>query len=188
MWQAYIFCAIVMLGMKIPSAQLPLLTTERPWRVVCDGVVHSWRGHVRTDAFLLQARGLHVFVLAAHVHLRRGGWWAAPRPQGACCIPCATRSTTDTQLQTAGNLSSLFDIGGVLGGVAIGYLADTSGASALVSWGFVLSSVPVLYMYRTYGHTSMSINVVLMMLSGFFVNGPYALITTAVSADLVRWC
>lgn len=70
--------------------------------------------------------------------------------------------------------------------MAIGYLADTSGASALVSWGFVLTSVPVLYMYRTYGHISMSINVVLMMLSGFFVNGPYALITTAVSADLVR--
>lgn len=95
-------------------------------------------------------------------------------------------TTINSPLQTAGNLSSLFDIGGVLGGVAIGYLADTSGASALVSWGFVLSSVPVLYMYRTYGHISMSINVVLMMLSGFFVNGPYALITTAVSADLVR--
>lgn len=87
--------------------------------------------------------------------------------------------------KTAGNLSSLFDIGGVLGGVAIGYLADTSGASALVSWGFVLASVPVLYMYRTYGHISMTINVILMMSSGFFVNGPYALITTAVSADLV---
>lgn len=33
-------------------------------------------------------------------------------------------------------------------------------------------------------HRSFSINVVLMMISGFFVNGPYALITTAVSADL----
>jgi MFS family permease len=35
-----------------------------------------------------------------------------------------------------------------------------------------------------YGHVSFNINIVLMMLSGFFVNGPYALITTAVSADL----
>lgn len=32
--------------------------------------------------------------------------------------------------------------------------------------------------------SSFSANVILMMLSGFFVNGPYALITTAVSADL----
>lgn len=86
--------------------------------------------------------------------------------------------------KTAGNLSILFDVGGVLGGATIGYLADVSGASALVSWGFVLMSVPVLYLYRTYGHIAMSINVSLMMLSGFFVNGPYALITTAVSADL----
>jgi OPA family glycerol-3-phosphate transporter-like MFS transporter 1/2 len=39
-------------------------------------------------------------------------------------------------------------------------------------------------MCRTYGHISFNINIVLMMLSGFFVNGPYALITTAVSADL----
>lgn len=73
-----------------------------------------------------------------------------------------------------------------MGGAVIGYLADTTGASALVSWGFVLSSVPVLYLYRTYGHLAMSVNVLLMMTSGFFVNGPYALITTAVSADLVR--
>jgi len=35
-----------------------------------------------------------------------------------------------------------------------------------------------------HGRRSFSINVVLMMLGGFFVNGPYALITTAVSADL----
>ena len=31
---------------------------------------------------------------------------------------------------------------------------------------------------------SLAFNIVLMMMSGFFVNGPYALITTAVSADL----
>lgn len=30
----------------------------------------------------------------------------------------------------------------------------------------------------------MAVNIVLMMIAGLFVNGPYALITTAVSADL----
>ncbi|GFH19154.1 glycerol-3-phosphate permease-like protein [Haematococcus lacustris] len=77
----------------------------------------------------------------------------------------------------AGDLSVLFDVGGVAGGVLAGHLSDKSGASALVSVSFMLVAVPFLYMYRTFGH-------ILMMLSGFCVNGPYALITTAVSADL----
>jgi hypothetical protein len=69
-------------------------------------------------------------------------------------------------------------------GVLAGHLSDKSGASAIVATSFTLLSVPFLYLYRTIGHTSMAANVALMMLTGFFVNGPYALITTAVSADL----
>lgn len=84
----------------------------------------------------------------------------------------------------AGDLSVLFDVGGVAGGILAGHLSDKSGASALVATSFTLASVPFLYMYRVYGHISFSLNIALMMLSGFFVNGPYALITTAVSADL----
>eukprot|EP00192_Tetraselmis_astigmatica_P004843 CAMPEP_0117667832 /NCGR_PEP_ID=MMETSP0804-20121206/11195_1 /TAXON_ID=1074897 /ORGANISM="Tetraselmis astigmatica, Strain CCMP880" /LENGTH=482 /DNA_ID=CAMNT_0005475621 /DNA_START=282 /DNA_END=1730 /DNA_ORIENTATION=+ len=84
----------------------------------------------------------------------------------------------------AGALSVLFDVGGVFGGIMAGFLSDFLGASAIVASGFVYCTIPVLYMYRTYGHLSMALNVALMMLSGFFVNGPYALITTAVSADL----
>ncbi|KAK2975828.1 hypothetical protein RJ640_022845 [Escallonia rubra] len=38
--------------------------------------------------------------------------------------------------------------------------------------------------YRNYGHMSMTVNIVLMLVTGVFVNGPYALITTAVSTDL----
>ncbi|KAG1658428.1 hypothetical protein FOA52_009610 [Chlamydomonas sp. UWO 241] len=84
----------------------------------------------------------------------------------------------------AGDLSVLFDIGGVAGGVLAGHLSDKSGSSAIVATGFTLSCVPCLWLYRTYGHVSFSANILLMMASGFFVNGPYALITTAVSADL----
>jgi OPA family glycerol-3-phosphate transporter-like MFS transporter 1/2 len=84
----------------------------------------------------------------------------------------------------AGDLSILFDIGGVAGGVMAGHLSDKTGASALVATSFTILSVPFLWMYRKYGHVSFSINIALMMLSGFCVNGPYALITTAVSADL----
>mmetsp|Transcript_15883 Transcript_15883/g.47023 ORF Transcript_15883/g.47023 Transcript_15883/m.47023 type:complete len:501 (-) Transcript_15883:936-2438(-) len=84
----------------------------------------------------------------------------------------------------AGDLSVLFDIGGVAGGVMAGHLSDKSGASALVATSFTLTSVPFLWLYRTYGHVSFGHNILLMMALGFCVNGPYALITTAVSADL----
>lgn len=84
----------------------------------------------------------------------------------------------------AGDLSTLFDVGGVAGGIMAGHLSDKSGCSALVATGFTVASVPFLYMYRYYGAVSFGLNVSLMMATGFFVNGPYALITTAVSADL----
>lgn len=84
----------------------------------------------------------------------------------------------------AGQLSILFDVGGVLGGVAAGHLSDASGASALVSAVFVFLAIPFLYLYRAFGEVSFAVNIALMMTAGFFVNGPYALITTAVSADL----
>lgn len=84
----------------------------------------------------------------------------------------------------AGNLSILFDVGGVLGGIVAGFLSDTTSSPAVVSCSFVYLAIPVLYMYRAYGEVSFLFNVCLMMVAGFFVNGPYALITTAVSADL----
>jgi OPA family glycerol-3-phosphate transporter-like MFS transporter 1/2 len=84
----------------------------------------------------------------------------------------------------AGRLSTLFDIGGVAGGILAGYVSDRFNARSLTSAGFVYLSIPVLYCYREYGGSSMTANVVLMTLAGALVNGPYALITTAVSADL----
>lgn len=54
----------------------------------------------------------------------------------------------------------------------------------MVSSSFLLLSVPALYCYSHYGHLDFTYNILLMMTGGFFVNGPYALITTAVSADL----
>mmetsp|Transcript_41120 Transcript_41120/g.101430 ORF Transcript_41120/g.101430 Transcript_41120/m.101430 type:complete len:489 (+) Transcript_41120:164-1630(+) len=84
----------------------------------------------------------------------------------------------------AGELSTLFDIGGVAGGILAGYVSDRFNARSLTSAGFVYLSIPVLWMYREYGSSSMTANIALMMLAGMLVNGPYALITTAVSADL----
>ena len=87
-------------------------------------------------------------------------------------------------MQAAGNLSILFDVGGVAGGALAGALSDKCGAAASVSAGLVFASLPAMFLYRAYGHLSLGWNLFLMATAGCFVNGPYALITTAVSADL----
>ncbi|VYS59639.1 unnamed protein product [Arabidopsis thaliana] len=86
--------------------------------------------------------------------------------------------------ETAGNLSTMFDVGGVVGGIMAGYISDRIGARAITAASFMYCSIPALFFYRSYGHVSLLANASLMFLTGMLVNGPYALITTAVSADL----
>lgn len=86
--------------------------------------------------------------------------------------------------EAAGNLSTLFDIGGVLGGILAGHISDCLNARAITAACFMYGAIPALFLYRSYGHISLTLNIVLMLITGMFVNGPYALITTAVSADL----
>ncbi|PIK50342.1 putative sugar phosphate exchanger 2 [Apostichopus japonicus] len=84
----------------------------------------------------------------------------------------------------AAYLSTLFDIGGIFGGILAGYLADVTGSSGIISFLTLCLAAPVVFLYNFFGRTSYIVNIVLMVITGFFVNGPYALITTAVSADL----
>ncbi|EPS71682.1 hypothetical protein M569_03074, partial [Genlisea aurea] len=86
--------------------------------------------------------------------------------------------------EDAGNLSTMFDVGGVVGGILAGHISDRIGARATTAASFMYCAIPALYFYRSYGQISMTLNVILMLITGVFVNGPYALITTAVSADL----
>ncbi|KAJ6426819.1 hypothetical protein OIU84_022416 [Salix udensis] len=85
---------------------------------------------------------------------------------------------------TAGNLSTLFDVGGVVGGILAGHISDRLDARAITAASFMYCSIPALFFYRSYGHLSLGVNIAFMLLTGMLVNGPYALITTAVSADL----
>ncbi|KAE8022366.1 hypothetical protein FH972_008169 [Carpinus fangiana] len=85
---------------------------------------------------------------------------------------------------SAGNLSTLFDVGGVVGGILAGHISDRLNARAITAASFMYCAIPALFFYRSYGHVSLTINIILMFITGMFVNGPYALITTAVSADL----
>ncbi|XP_075642792.1 putative glycerol-3-phosphate transporter 4 [Castanea sativa] len=87
-------------------------------------------------------------------------------------------------VKSAGNLSTLFDVGGVVGGILAGYMSDKLNARATTAASFMYAAIPSMLLYRTYGSVSKTVNIVLMMTAGLFINGPYALITTAVSADL----
>ena len=78
----------------------------------------------------------------------------------------------------------MFDVGGVVGGILAGHISDRLNARAITAASFMYCAIPALFFYRSYGHISLMINIILMFITGMFVNGPYALITTAVSADL----
>lgn len=87
-------------------------------------------------------------------------------------------------VKSAGNLSTLFDVGGIIGGILAGYISDKLRARATTAASFMCTSIPAMLLYRRYGSISKFSNIALMMIVGLLVNGPYALITTAVSADL----
>lgn len=48
----------------------------------------------------------------------------------------------------------------------------------------IISFIPQLFLYQMWGASSYALNVTLLVIAGILVNGPYALITTAVSAEL----
>lgn len=88
--------------------------------------------------------------------------------------------------EKAGYLSSFFDVGGIVGGVIAGWLSDRLGKRGIVNSAFLVFAIPMLGIFRiaTADSPGDVTCILLMLILGFFVNGPYALITTAVSADL----
>uniref|UniRef100_A0A673IJJ6 Glucose-6-phosphate exchanger SLC37A2 n=1 Tax=Sinocyclocheilus rhinocerous TaxID=307959 RepID=A0A673IJJ6_9TELE len=75
----------------------------------------------------------------------------------------------------AGDLSTLFDVGGIVGGILAGLISDYSGGRATTC---CQNNMSLLCLYLLLGPAGM------LLWCGALVNGPYALITTAVSADL----
>ncbi|KAF8567972.1 hypothetical protein P879_08431 [Paragonimus westermani] len=84
----------------------------------------------------------------------------------------------------AADLSAIFDLGGIAGGILAGVISDRTAASATVCSVMLILGVPMLYIFHLYGVTSVVNCIGLLIPLGLLVNGPYALITTAVSADL----
>ncbi|XP_076233533.1 major facilitator superfamily transporter 16 isoform X2 [Calliopsis andreniformis] len=99
-------------------------------------------------------------------------------------LPLYIAASTTYSATLSADLSVLFDVGGIAGAILAGILSDYSGMSAVtcaVMFGF---AVPALFIYDNIGSDKLGTNIVLLLIVGLLVNGPYALITTAVSAEL----
>jgi OPA family glycerol-3-phosphate transporter-like MFS transporter 1/2 len=117
-------------------------------------------------------------------------------------LPNYINSTSGIDAKESANLSTFFDIGGIVGGILAGLLSDRSGMSATTCAGLLLAAIPTLFMYQhlvTAGCPLTTVaaaagtpvmdnclvaNMLVLAVTGALVNGPYALITTAVSAEL----
>ncbi|NXP77376.1 G6PT3 protein, partial [Ramphastos sulfuratus] len=84
----------------------------------------------------------------------------------------------------AGDLSTLFDVGGILGGIFAGLISDYAGGRATTCCVMLVVAAPMLFLYNHIGQNGIGTSIAMLVVCGALVNGPYALITTAVSADL----
>lgn len=94
-----------------------------------------------------------------------------------------TQSTLNNS-QDSAYLSVPFDLGGIIGAIIAGYLSDKFKKSALTCTVMLILAIPAMIIYEKFAALSNLYNVVLQLLTGALVTGPYSLITTAVSTDL----
>ncbi|XP_022790389.1 putative glycerol-3-phosphate transporter 1 [Stylophora pistillata] len=87
-------------------------------------------------------------------------------------------------VSSSAEFSAFFDVGGMIGGILAGYISDRTGCSGIVVAVMLFCAGPVLSIYRFLANVTMTANIGLMIITGILVNGPYSLITTAVSANL----
>ncbi|MED6263934.1 hypothetical protein CHARACLAT_009687 [Characodon lateralis] len=99
-------------------------------------------------------------------------------------LPLYISNVAHFQAKEAGDMSTLFDAGGILGGIMAGLVSDFTGGRASTCCVMLIAAAPMLFLYNYIGQRSLGITVGMLLLCGGLVNGPYALITTAVSADL----
>nr|CAB3266253.1 sugar phosphate exchanger 2 [Phallusia mammillata] len=99
-------------------------------------------------------------------------------------LPFYIFNTSSLSTQNAGLLSTLFDVGGIFGGIGAGLLSDKLGGRAITCGLMLIIGAVMMFLFHVYGSVSATVNITLLIITGAFVNGPYALITTAVSADL----
>jgi len=83
----------------------------------------------------------------------------------------------------ANQLALWYDIGGIIGSVAGGYISDKVGHRSPVITTMLVLSLPILFIYAGLG-ASAAIHIVVMILLGVTISGPYNLIVGTIAVDL----
>jgi len=116
-------------------------------------------------------------------------------------LPNYIHSTSGVNAKESAILSTIFDVGGIIGGVLAGTISDTTGNPASTCGVMLVIAVPTMFLYQSLvkvggwcpilavsgipvHNACFTWNLVTTLVTGVLVNGPYALITTAVSAEL----
>uniref|UniRef100_A0A4W6DH94 Glucose-6-phosphate exchanger SLC37A2 n=1 Tax=Lates calcarifer TaxID=8187 RepID=A0A4W6DH94_LATCA len=90
-------------------------------------------------------------------------------------LPLYISNVAHFEAKEAGDMSTLFDVGGIVGGIMAGLVSDYTGGRATTCCVMLIVAAPMVTIFPYIG---------MLLVCGGLVNGPYALITTAVSADL----
>uniref|UniRef100_A0A673XN51 Solute carrier family 37 member 1 n=1 Tax=Salmo trutta TaxID=8032 RepID=A0A673XN51_SALTR len=99
-------------------------------------------------------------------------------------LPLYITKTAHLDAKKAGDLSTLFDVGGIVGGILAGVISDKLGKRATTCAVMLLLAAPILYGFSMISEFGLGPTIGMLLVCGGLVNGPYALITTAVAADL----
>ncbi|XP_033063047.1 glucose-6-phosphate exchanger SLC37A2 isoform X2 [Trachypithecus francoisi] len=99
-------------------------------------------------------------------------------------LPLYISNVAHFSAKEAGDLSTLFDVGGIIGGIMAGLISDYTNGRATTCCVMLILAAPMMFLYNYIGQDGITSSIVMLVICGGLVNGPYALITTAVSADL----
>ncbi|GFO46624.1 glucose-6-phosphate exchanger slc37a2 [Plakobranchus ocellatus] len=100
-------------------------------------------------------------------------------------LPNYIKTEAKVSPEVAAYTSTIFDAGGIIGGIIAGYVSDKYRMRGVTCVAFLILAAPLMYVYNQFGsEVPFWANCLLLAVCGMAVNGPYALITTAVSADL----
>ncbi|CAG9831094.1 unnamed protein product [Diabrotica balteata] len=99
-------------------------------------------------------------------------------------LPLYLNASTSMSASLSADLSVLFDVGGIVGAIIAGYLTDKTDMPACTCSIMLLLAAPMMLFYEGISIDHIGLNMIVLVIVGLLVNGPYALITTAVSAEL----
>jgi len=100
-------------------------------------------------------------------------------------LPFYLKSKFSWEESEADLLSTLYDVGGIFGGIIGGVASDFIGFRSLVVIPALLIAVPLLFVFSALTN-SKAANGAVMTITGAFIGGPANMISAAITADLGR--